>query len=185
MTIYKIDRALNKKELAEKAVSSIKTQIELVLQKRERAKIALAGGSTPEETYRLLGKEDIPWQRVDVFLGDERWIEPNDEQSNSLLIRNTLLGSTPGSRAKFYPVPVENISSPQISAELYQELLQRVCPGNPPVFDLILLGLGDDGHTASLFPGQKIPYSSQCLVSTSFISRRIDYGMDNGLTLYV
>ena len=152
MTSYKIQTAIDQDDLALKANQIIASHIDLALDERERAQIAFSGGSTPEKTYELLGKEHLPWDRVDLFLGDERWVDENDKASNAAMIRRTLLSSGPGSSCCFHVVPTVQFSSSSKSAEALSEQLKIVCSGNPPVFDVILLGLGDDGHTAYLFP---------------------------------
>lgn len=149
---YQLVVAADAGELARQAAQTIATRIDLALAERERAQIALAGGSTPEPAYRLLGAEHLPWERVDVLLGDERWVHEDDPASNARLLRHSLLAEAPGAHASFHPVPTGH-QSPEASAAAFAALLSRLCPGDPPVLDLILLGLGDDGHTASLFPG--------------------------------
>ncbi len=155
MTSYKIEKSIDPNELARKACQIIASNIDLALDERDRAQISLSGGSTPIKTYNLLGKEHLPWDRVDLFLGDERWVDQSDKASNAGMIRKTLLASPPGSFCRFHPIPTIQFPSPEQSAEAFSELLMKVCIGQPPVFDLILLGLGDDGHTASLFPGSE------------------------------
>jgi 6-phosphogluconolactonase len=139
-------------QLAACAATTIASAIDLALAERERAQIALAGGTTPEDAYRLLAAEHLPWGRVDVVLGDERWVEPGDPSSNARMLHRSLLAEGPGSQACFHPVPTDR-ESPEQGAAAYAELLARLCLGDPPILDLVLLGLGDDGHTASLFPG--------------------------------
>ena len=152
MTSYKIETANSKNDLADKASQLIAMHIDLVLDQKERAQIALSGRSTPQKTYKLLGKEHLPWDRVDVFLGDERWVDQSDKASNAGMLKETLLASSPGSSCRFHPIPTIEYSTPIESAEAFSNNLDKTCSGRPPVFDLILLGLGDDGHTASLFP---------------------------------
>ncbi|MCT0230782.1 6-phosphogluconolactonase [Synechococcus sp. CS-1324] len=149
---YRLEKAADRQALARLAAETIATTIDLALAERNRAQIALAGGTTPEVAYRLLGEQHLPWERVDVLLGDERFVPADDPSSNALMLRRSLLAAGPGSMACFHPVPTDQ-ASPGEAALAYAELLGRLCPGDPPVFDLVLLGLGDDGHTASLFPG--------------------------------
>ncbi len=155
MANYIIEKVSDPVQLAYLASQIIASYINLTLEKKERAQLALSGGSTPASAYRLLGKEYLAWERVDVFLGDERWVDSNDESSNARMLRETLLSSEPGSNASFYPVSTTEQLNPNKSAEVFSGLIQKVCIGKPPIFDLMVLGLGEDGHTASLFPGTK------------------------------
>ena len=158
MTSYRIERASDPQDLARSAAEHIGAAIDLALDQRDRAHIALSGGSTPARAYDILGQAHLPWDRVDVFLGDERWVAADDESSNARMLRNTLLkAGYPGSRACFHPVPTVELPTAEASAEAFASLVTKVCAGDPPVFDLMLLGLGDDGHTASLFPGTEAP----------------------------
>ena len=155
MTTYRIERVSDKKELAQKASTFVASEIKMVLDQKERFQLALSGGSTPSDTYKLLGCEQLQWNRVDIFLGDERWVDIQDPASNAGMINRTLLSSNIAIDSKFYPVPTVQFSNARQSAVAYSHLLEKVCNGKPPEFDLILLGLGDDGHTASLFPWSK------------------------------
>jgi 6-phosphogluconolactonase len=152
MTSYHLLVAPSEADLARQAAEQVATCIDLALAERDRAQIALCGGQTPRATYNHLGAEHLPWDRVDVLLGDERWVPLDDPASNALMLRETLLGQAPAREARFHPVPTDR-PSPDESAAAYAEVLASLCPGDPPRFDLVLLGLGDDGHTASLFPG--------------------------------
>jgi 6-phosphogluconolactonase len=152
MTSYRLEVAVDATQLARRAAERIATAIDLALDERDRCQIALAGGSTPALAYERLGQEHLPWERVDVLLGDERWVPPSDPASNARMIAATLLAQESGRRARFHAVPTEE-PTPEASVEAYEALVRQLCPGDPPVFDLVLLGLGDDGHTASLFPG--------------------------------
>ena len=127
---------------------------------RGRFIVALAGGKTPESTYTRLAQPalaaQIEWDKVCVLMGDERFVSSDDERSNYGLARRTLLSSVPIPAANVFSVPTDT-ATPAEAAQAYAETLAQVFTvplgGPPPVFDLILLGLGDDGHTASLFPG--------------------------------
>ncbi len=153
MSSYLIESATDPNDLACRAAQIIASYIDLSLDQRERSQIALSGGSTPAQAYSLLGMEHLPWERVDVLLGDERWVDLTDPASNARMIRETLLAGTYGSKASFHPISTLQYPTPEKSAEAFSNQIQKICLGHPPVFDLIVLGLGDDGHTASLFPG--------------------------------
>ncbi len=152
MVAYKIQTAKDSNELSRLTSQLIIDEIRTSLTTKDRFKLALSGGSTPCTTYSLLGEEPLSWDRVDVVLGDERWVSSSDELSNALMLKRTLLSSGPGKEACFYPVPTTELDSPIESANYFSKLIGQICTGNPPCFDLILLGLGEDGHTASLFP---------------------------------
>ena len=152
-TTYKLEVAADATQLARICAERVATLIDLALDQRDRAHIALSGGTTPAAAYRLLNQEHLPWNRVDVVLGDERWVSASDPASNARMLRETLLADGgPGAGARFHPVPTE-LDTPDASVDAYERYVRELCPGDPPVFDVMLLGLGDDGHTASLFPG--------------------------------
>jgi len=155
-TRYRLIVAESAEDLARQTAQAIGSTLDLVLAQRDRAQIALAGGETPRATYRQLGHQHLPWDRVDVLLGDERWVSASDPSSNARMVRETLMAEAPGRQARLHPVPTD-LASPQLGAETYGELLHQLCAGTPPALDLVLLGLGDDGHTASLFPGTAAP----------------------------
>ena len=150
--VYQLEISSSQEQLAQRAAELLASQLKLALAQRERVLLALAGGTTPAAAYRLLGQEPLPWNRVDVLLGDERWVGPQDPSSNARMLQETLLAQGPAREAVFHPVPTER-DTPLASARAFGETLRLLCAGDPPVLDLILLGLGDDGHTASLFPG--------------------------------
>lgn len=126
-------------------------------------KVALSGGSTPRAFYTLLGSEEyrtkIPWERVQLFFGDERFVPHDDAASNFRLVRETLLAHGAIPPGNIHPIPVNG--TPQNAARAYAQTLQRIYGGSVldparPLFDINFLGLGDDGHTASLLPGQPV-----------------------------
>lgn len=156
MTSYHLVVASDGEELARQAAEQMASLIDLALAERDRAQIALAGGTTPRAAYERLGEEHLPWERVDVCLGDERWVSPEDPASNARLLKESLLAKGPGRQACFHPVPT-HLSSPDLGAASYGALLVQLCGTEPPALDVVLLGLGEDGHTASLFPGTTAP----------------------------
>jgi 6-phosphogluconolactonase len=151
-TPYRLVVVESAEALARRGAETIASAIDLALAERDRCQVALAGGRTPAATYRLLGQEHLPWERVDVLLGDERWVSADDDASNARLLRSTLMAPGPGQQARLHPVPT-GLGSPEEGALAYATTLAQLCAGTPPVLDLVLLGLGEDGHTASLFPG--------------------------------
>jgi 6-phosphogluconolactonase len=170
-TRYHLIVASNFEDLARQVAEQIASSIDLALAERDRAQIALAGGETPKAAYSRLGNEHLPWERVDVLLGDERWVATDDPSSNARMLRETLLAQGPARQARFHPVPTER-ATPEASAQAYAEVLASLCPGLVPRFDVVLLGLGDDGHTASLFPGTAAP---------SVVDRTVTIGEGKGL----
>jgi len=106
----------------------------------------LAGGSTPRATYRELQSRDIAWDQVTCWLPDERWVPPEDPEANALMARRELLDHVPAHLL----TPDTTLGDPNIAADAYELLLAAELD---PVPDVVLLGMGDDGHTASLFPG--------------------------------
>jgi 6-phosphogluconolactonase len=157
MTGYRLQICPTPADLARQCAEQIATVIDQALGERDRVQIALAGGETPKAAYTLLARQHLPWDRVDVLLGDERWVSAEDPSSNALMLRQTLLApGEPGSEARFHPVPT-HLADPIAGADAMAHLLETLCPGSPPQLDLVVLGLGDDGHTASLFPGTSAP----------------------------
>ena len=122
-----------------------------------RFTIALSGGNTPRRTYELLAMEPLrdqmPWTQVHVFWGDERYVLPDDPRSNQCMARQTLLDHVPVPPEQVHPIDCEG--SPNDSAARYEQCLRQFF-GPTPRFDLILLGLGENGHTASLLPGSPV-----------------------------
>lgn len=114
-------------------------------------RMALAGGRTPRRLYQLLAGRALPWERLELFLGDERCVPWDHPDSNFRMARESLLSGSGLTSAQIHPW--DTSLAPEEAAEGYERrLLEAFSPG-PPAFDLVLLGMGDDGHTASLFPG--------------------------------
>jgi 6-phosphogluconolactonase len=136
---------------AEAAVETIKHAV----QRAGRCSLVLSGGSTPRTLFTLLAsqfKDQIPWARVHVFWGDERYVPPDDPRSNYGMARDTLLDHVPCPAANIHPMPT-NFPDPDDAARDYEATLRREFAEERPRFDLVLLGIGPEGHTASLFPG--------------------------------
>ena len=137
--------------LADEAAARIE-RVALDTPPGEQATIALAGGGTPRAAYQQLAGRCPPWGRVEFFFGDERCVPPDDEGSNYGMAREALLDRIPLRASQVHRVPGE--LPPEEAARRAEEDLRASVPGAPyPVFDMVLLGMGPDGHTASLFPG--------------------------------
>jgi len=136
---------------AEAAVRTINESV----QTNGRFSLALAGGNTPRILYHLLSnqfRDQIPWNKAHIFWGDERYVRPGDPQSNYRMARETLLDNVPCPAGNVHPMPTE-FPDPDVAALNYEKTLRGYFSKEWPRFDLVLLGLGAEGHTASLFPG--------------------------------
>jgi 6-phosphogluconolactonase len=144
--------------LIESALRLILARAEAAIRARRSFSLVLAGGRTPLELYRLWGRppwsDATPWDRMDLFWGDERCVAPGDEASN---YRSAIEAFGPGvvfSPDRLHRMPAEE--GPQKGARLYQRELEAYFGGKDNiVFDFLILGMGDDGHVASLFEGSK------------------------------
>jgi 6-phosphogluconolactonase len=139
--------------------------------------VALSGGSTPREMYRVLAtteyRAQVDWPRVHLFWGDERTVPPDNPDSNYGMARRELLLRVPIPPANVHRMEAEE---PVIgrAAHAYETLLRRFLPLDDrgfPVFDLVLLGLGPEGHTASLFPGSRLLRETSRWVSTPMVAK--------------
>jgi 6-phosphogluconolactonase len=140
---------------------------------RGRCMLALTGGSTPEKTYSLLARPDrigqIDWSRTFLFWGDERFVPHEDPRSNFNMANRSLLKPAAIRADHVYPIPTDT-GTPAASASAYQQTLREAFGSEgtaPPRFDLLLLGMGDDGHIASLFPGKPTLHETKTWVTWS------------------
>jgi len=143
---------------------------------RGRATIALSGGSTPRSVYALLSSElyrpRISWKSVHVFWGDERCVPPESSESNFRMANEALLAHVPILPQNVHRIKGEQ--NPSYAAEEYETEIRQIFgleKGMHPRFDVILLGLGDDGHTASLFPGVSALTEQHRLVTDVFVEK--------------
>lgn len=149
--------AANIDELSKTAADFIVQKVEEVLSKKDRFTIALSGGSTPEKLHHLLAsdgyKNKIDWSRMHVFWGDERFVPFSDDRNNAKMAFETLLNFVPIPKEQIHIMQTEDIS-PEESAKAYEQILKEYFDNSINTFDLIILGMGDDAHTLSLFPGK-------------------------------
>jgi 6-phosphogluconolactonase len=148
------------KAIAETAVHRLISRLQGT---KDLAAICLTGGSSPEGLYRLLAEEpwrsEVPWDRVHWFMGDDRFVPENDPLSNMGMARRLFLDKVRAPRGNIHSIPT-HADDPEGAANLHQNTLrefygaERLDPARP-LFDLVLMGVGPDGHTASLFPGSR------------------------------
>jgi 6-phosphogluconolactonase len=160
--------------LAREAAQEFHRLAEAAVQERGRFAVALSGGNTPRSVYSLLASEhkQLPWERIHVFFGDERHVPPDHPDSNFRMANESFLSKV--------PIPEKNIH--RIRAELdvetavteYDQQLHdffRLVDHDWPRFDLIFLGIGEDGHTASLFPGSKALAEASRRVAANWVEK--------------
>jgi 6-phosphogluconolactonase len=144
----------DKSALIERSHFLVLQKIQAAIATKDLCTIALAGGNTPKPLYEAIAKESLPWDKIHVFWGDERYVAPNDPNSNQKMARESWLNKVNISEKNIHPMPT-NSENPEVDASKHeQELVEffNLKTGEFPTFDVILLGMGDDGHTASLFP---------------------------------
>jgi 6-phosphogluconolactonase len=145
-------------ELFEAAAEVVVHTAKDAVEQRGRFTIALSGGSTPKSLFNLLAtnaRTVLPWDRMFFFWGDERHVPPTDPESNYRMAEEAMLSKIPVAAGNVFRIPAENPDA-AAAADAYEQTLRKffqLGPGEIPIFDLILLGMGPDGHTASLFPG--------------------------------
>jgi 6-phosphogluconolactonase len=142
---------------AQRAAAEIARRLQAARRERGVAHLALSGGSTPARTYELLASELQDWKDVELWFADERCVGPDDEESNFRLARETLIAGAAGLDEQRVHRMVGELG-PDEGARSYAEELSEHAParsedGEPPALDVIVLGIGPDGHVASLFPG--------------------------------
>ncbi|WP_420149235.1 6-phosphogluconolactonase [Spirosoma sp.] len=167
----------NPTELAKAAADLITKRIKDTLKTKDRFTIALSGGSTPKALHELLAKppylQQIPWAQLHIFWGDERYVPIDDEQSNAGMAYDTLLGHvyTPEDQIHVWRTDLE----PEAAAADYDRILHDYFGDTGPTFDLVLLGMGDDGHTLSLFPGTEVVHEQTAWTKAYFLQQQDMY----------
>ena len=149
----------------------VQTAAEAV-RKNGRFTIALTGGSSPASLYKRLAQQpykDLPlWRDTYVFWGDERWVPLTDEASNARMTFETLLDHVPVPKDHIFPMWSDE--QPAEFANRYEAMLLKHFDSQTPQFDLVLLGMGEDGHTASLFPGTEVLHEQKRLVKAHYLA---------------
>ena len=147
-----IDRFATLDELQTAAADAFCRAAERAVAERGRCTVSLSGGSTPKGLYRLLAGRDLPSDRIEWFWGDERNVPPDHSESNFRMVREALLDHVSVPPENIHPVPIDS-ADPASAAHRYEAVLRKTFgEERMPDWDIVLLGMGDDAHTASLFP---------------------------------
>jgi 6-phosphogluconolactonase len=144
--------------------------------------VALSGGSTPKLMFQMLAdqfRDDVPWDKIHFFWSDERHVSPDDPESNYRMANEALLSHVNGI---VHRIPSENPDAAAAASE-YEQTLVEVTKQTLPRLDLIFLGLGTDGHTASIFPGSEVLHETKRLVAAPYVEKFKSYRITMTLPL--
>jgi 6-phosphogluconolactonase len=150
----KVEVLPDQSALVGRALELILSKIDIAIKERGRFTIALSGGSTPKPLYEAIANQKLPWDKIHVFWGDERYVPPDHPDSNELMARRAWLDRVDMPVANIHAIPTLE-ADPAVAAVKYEQHLHnffKSASGEFPALDVVLLGMGDDAHTASLFP---------------------------------
>ncbi len=166
-----LHKSVSKNELVTEFANWLVADIAKVLTMQPRYTIALSGGSTPMDVFKLLATEDyatkINWLKVHIFWGDERDVPFEDDKNNAKHAFDLLLSKVPVPPHQIHVI--ETVYSADIAARKYDQLLHEYFDGKQHSFDLVMLGMGDDGHTLSLFPGTAVIHETSKLATSFYL----------------
>ncbi len=162
-------------ELSRAAAAEFENAARAAVQARDRFTVSLSGGSTPRGLYSQLARDahKLPWNKICFFWGDERHVPPDDKDSYYRMVRETLLAHAPIPPEHVFRMHAEESDAARV-AEQYEQVIRQffgLKPGELPRFDLVLLGLGPDGHTASLFPASPALHERSRLVTANWVQK--------------
>ncbi|QRR01587.1 6-phosphogluconolactonase [Dyadobacter sandarakinus] len=167
----KLHIAKDSTQLSESLAAWMATYIADVLTTQDRFTLVLSGGSTPKQLYALLAatpyKELIHWEKVHFFWGDERAVPFEDERNNARMCFEALLDKVGVIRENIHVMRTD--ITPEESAAAYEQVLKSYFSDSETTFDLTLLGMGDDGHTLSLFPGMPVVHEESAWATSFFL----------------
>src|SRR5512146_1760453 len=171
--------AADARELSRVGAAEFEHAARNAVQARDRFTVSLSGGSTPRGLYSQLARnaQKLPWNKIYLFWGDERHVPPDDKDSNYRMVRETLLSRAPIPPDHVFRLPTEQSDAAQVAEEYEQTIRDffALKAGELPRFDLVLLGLGPDGHTASLFPGSGALQERSRLVAANWVQKLGQY----------
>jgi len=165
------------KALSDSLAEWLNKYIQQVLAKQDRFTFVLSGGSTPKALYALLAespyKESIPWEKLHFFWGDERAVPFEDSRNNAKMCYDELLDKVPAKAENIHIMRTD--ITPEESAAEYEKIVKTYFEGSETTFDFVLLGMGDDGHTLSLFPGTEVIHEQNALATSFFLKAQDMY----------
>jgi 6-phosphogluconolactonase len=172
LSIYK-----NVDEMSRQVADWLVGLVKTVLAKQDRFTIALSGGSTPKKLFKLLAsdqyKNKIDWSKLHFFWGDERFVPFADERNNARMAYEELLDQVPVNKSQVHIM--QTGLSPAEAVLDYDKILHRYFDGEDHTFDLVMLGLGDNAHTLSLFPGYEVVHEKKEWVSAFYLEEQEMY----------
>jgi 6-phosphogluconolactonase len=176
--------------VAHEAAARIAETVRRAIGERGAATLALSGGSTPRDTYTLLAATNVDWSKVDVFWVDERAVPPTHDRSNFFMAYSALIGNARFDARRVWPMHADRADLSGAATDYERQIVSRVAPDDSgvPAIDAVVLGIGTDGHTASLFPGEPTVNLADSLVATvtahgmrearlTFTSRLIEHAL--------
>ena len=178
MTNHDVELFANGMEIAQRAADEVVRIASAAAAARGAFTIALSGGSTPKALYKLLAenpalRNSLPWDKMKVFFGDERHVGPGHTDSNFQMASDSILSKVPLQPEQIHRIKGEYPDTAQAAVE-YQATIQRefgLKAGEFPRFDLLLLGMGSEGHTLSLFPGTKALHETERIVTRNWVGK--------------
>jgi len=175
-------------DLARAAAELFVVRCREAIEQRGVFTVALSGGSTPKFLFELLAdsnepfREQIPWSNIHFFWSDERHVPPDHPDSNYRMANEAMLSRVPVAKNHVHRVPSENPDAEEVASE-YEHTLIETTQQSLPQLDLILLGLGPDGHTASIFPGSEVLHETKRLVAAPWVEKFQTYRITMTLPL--
>jgi len=171
---YEILICADPAELARESARRFAELAEVFTNDVGRFTVALSGGSTPKAMFQILAEKPfadaLPWRSIYFFWGDERCVPPDHTDSNYRMARETLLSKVPIPAENIFRIPAEDEDHNRAAA-VYSETLQNFFAEEWPHFDLVFLGMGPDGHTASLFPGTAAPHAHDRVAAPNYVEK--------------
>lgn len=164
----------DKKAMSEAAASYFVTMTQKAINKNGRCTVSLSGGSTPKLLFELLATEEyrdqVEWKKLHIFWGDERCVAPDSPDYNARMASLALLDHVPIPGTQIHKI--DGTLRPEEAAKEYEKVLKSYFDTTGPTFDICFLGMGDDGHTASLFPGTPVVHETQSWAKEVYVEKK-------------